>query len=379
MSTSRPNPTVCFLASTLVTGGAERIVLGLGSCLDEHGIDSVVVTLHEAGPVGEELERLGVRVVSGNAAFKRDPGGVLRLARIMKKESVDILFCLDHHNAVFWGALASRMAGVGGRVLSVHSTGLWGRRSSFTLSDRMVLPLYDRVVALARTHADHLEKREGIPKDKIVVIHNGVDTDRFVPLVEPEERARLRSEMEIPESAIVVAIVAALRPEKNHEMLLRAAAELSGKGYLFLVVGEGREERRLSDLAGSLSLANEVRFVGRRSDIPDILSASDIFVLCSHPVVETFPLSVLEAMSSGLPVISTRVGSIETILDEGTNGLIVEPGDEKALVRAIAALGGDAARRRRFGEMARKKVVERFSLKDMVAKYAALFREILDV
>jgi glycosyltransferase involved in cell wall biosynthesis len=379
MSTSRPNPTVCLLASTLVTGGAERVVLGLGSGLGEHGIRSIVVTLYEAGPVGEELEGLGVEVIPGAAAFKHDPWSSLRLARIMKRESVDILFCLDHHNAIFWGSLASRMAGVGRKVLSVHSTGLWGRKSSFTLSDRMVLPLYDRVVALARSHADHLEKREGIPGDKIVVIHNGVDTGRFVPIGSQTDRERLRSELEIPESAIVVTIVAALRPEKNHEMLLRAAAELSGNGYLFLVVGEGKEETRLKDLAGQLSLVNEVRFLGRRNDIPDILSASDIFVLCSHPVVETFPLSVLEAMSSGLPVISTRVGSIETILDEGTDGLLVEPGDEKALVRAIAALGGDETRRRGFGEMARSKVVERFSLKDMVARYADLFREILEV
>jgi glycosyltransferase involved in cell wall biosynthesis len=378
MSTSRPNPTVCLLASTLVTGGAERVALGLGSGLGEHGFRSLVVTLHEAGPVGEELEGLWIGVISKIASFKYDPGISLRLARIMNRESVDILFCLDHHNAVFWGALASKMAGVRRRVLSVHSTGLWGRKSSFSISDRTVLPFYDRVVALARTHADHLEREEGIPGSKIVVIHNGVDTGSFAPAGSPPERIRLRSELEIPESVLVVTIVAALRPEKNHEMLLRAAAELSGGGYLFLVVGEGEEERRLRDLAGRLSLDDEVRFMGRRNDISDILSASDIFVLCSHPVVETFPLSVLEAMSSGLPVISTRVGSIETILEEGSEGVLVEPGDGKALARAIAELRGDETRRRGLGEMARRKVVERFSLEGMVERYAALFREILD-
>ena len=338
----------------------------------------VVVTLHEAGPVGEELEELGIEVVSRTSGFRHDPGGLLRLASILKRESVDILFCLDHHNAVFWGALASRMAGVENRVLAVHSTGLWGKKSSFTVSDRVVLPLYDKVIALARSHADHLEKEENIPAQKIAVIHNGVDTGRFVPAGSAAERARLRSELEIPETAVVVTIVAALRPEKNHEMLLRAAADLSGKGYLFLVVGEGKEEGRLHDLAGRLSLGGEVRFMGRRSDIPDILSASDIFVLCSHPVVETFPLSVLEAMSSGLPVISTRVGSVETIVDEGTNGLLVDPGDAGALVGALAELGRDEPKRRRFGEMARGKVVERFSQEEMIAKYAALFREMLE-
>lgn len=376
MSTSRRNPTICLLASTLVTGGAERVALGLGSRLPSLGVRCVVATIHEAGPVGEELSRLGIPVVSRIATSKRDPGALLGLARLMKEESVDLLFCLDHHNAVFWGSIASKLAGVDRRVLSVHSTGLWGKKSSFTLSDRMVLPLYDRVVALAQSHAEYLEREERIPKDKIVVIHNGVDTSRFEPAGSPGERERLRAGLAIPERALVVTIVAALRPEKNHEMLIRAAAELRG-GYLFLVVGEGSEDGRLRELADRFSLGNTVRFMGRRSDIPDILAASDLFVLCSHPVVETFPLSILEAMSSGLPIVSTRVGSIETIVGDGREGLLVAPGDEISLVDAIRRLGDDAVRRREMGVRARGKVVERFSLGIMVERYAGLFEEIL--
>lgn len=379
MRKSRRNPTVCLLASTLVTGGAERVVLGLGSGLGSYGLRSVIITLHEAGPVGAELSRYGLRVVSNVAATRHDPGAVARLAGIMKRESVDLLFSLDHHNAVFWGSIAAKMAGVRKRVLSVHSTGLWGRKSSFTLSDRMVLPFYDKVVALAQSHAEYLERGEGIPGDKIVVIHNGVDTARFTPIGSPDGRNDLRKEMNIPDSVFVVTMVAALRPEKNHEMLLRAAAELPEEGYLFLLVGGGDEEGRLVELAGELSLGDRIRFMGRRDDIAEILSASDLFVLCSHPVVETFPLSVLEAMSTGLPVISTRVGSIETILDEGVEGVIVEPGDMEALRDAIRDLRENEQRRREMGVKARRRVVERFSLDVMVKGYAELIRELLGV
>jgi len=378
MSTSGRNPTICLLASRLVTGGAERVALGLGSGLPSRGMRCIVVTLHEAGPVGEELAGLGVPVVSRVATSRHGPGAALGLARLMKSESADLLFCLDHHNAVFWGSIASKMAGVGARVLSVHSTGLWGRRSSFSFSDRMVLPLYDRVVALARSHADYLEREEGVPRYKIVVIHNGVDTSRFAPPASQEERARLRGGLGIPEGRFVVTIVAALRPEKNHGMLLRAAAELKGTGCLFLVVGEGKEEGRLRDLADRLSIGDSVRFMGRRNDVPDILAASDLFVLCSHPVVETFPLSVLEAMSSGLPVVSTRVGSIEAIIEGEGQGLLIEPGDERSLVDAIRSLRGDEARRVGMGGKARRRVLDRFSLDEMVGRYASLFREILD-
>ena len=204
-----------------------------------------------------------------------------------------------------------------------------------------------------------------------------MDISRFAPVGSVQERARMRVKLNIPEQVFVVTIVAALRPEKNHEMLIRAAAEFSGGEYLFLVVGEGGEEQRLRGLAGRLSLGDAIRFMGRRSDIPEILSASDLFLLCSHPVVETFPLSVLEAMSSGLPVVSTRVGSITTILEEGTEGLLVEPGDQNALVNAIRALREDEQMRRSIGERARRKVVERFSLDGMVERYAALFKGIL--
>lgn len=323
------------------------------------------------------MSRYGLRIISNVAASKHDPGAATKLAGIMKKESVDILFCLDHHNAIFWGSIASKMAGVNKRVLSVHSTGLWGRKSSFTLSDRMVLPLFDKVVALAQPHAEYLEHGEGIPGDKIVVIHNGVDTSRFTPVGSPAERSNLRNQLELPDSIFVVTIVAALRPEKNHEMLLRVAAKLPGEEYRFLVVGEGDEEKKLRELAVELSLGDTVRFMGRRGDIPEILSASDLFVLCSHPVVETFPLSVLEAMSSGLPVLSTRVGSIETILEEGKEGVIVEPGDTDALTDAIRALREDGQRRREISVRARRKVVERFSLDVMVERYVTLFKKLL--
>jgi len=240
-----------------------------------------------------------------------------------------------------------------------------------------VLPLFDRVVALARSHGDYLKREEGIPAEKIVVIHNGVDTSRFSPAASPGERNGLRAGLGIPAEAFVVAIVAALRPEKNHDMFLRAASELRGRGYLFLVVGEGGEERRLKDLAAQLSLGDSVRFMGRRKDIPDILAASDLFVLCSHPVVETFPLSVLEAMSSGVPAVSTRVGSVETILEDGREGLLIEPGDERALAGAIRSLREDGTRRREMGARARSRVVERFSLDGMVGRYAALFDDLL--
>jgi glycosyltransferase involved in cell wall biosynthesis len=378
MNTSRKIPTVCLLASTFAMGGAERVALSLALGLGRRGVRPFVISLREPGPIGKEMLDGGVPFESNIAGSGRDPRILGKLAGRLRKESADLLFCLDHHNAMFWGAVASKVAGVERRVLSVHSTGLWGRRSSFSLSDRFVMPFYDRVVALAETHADYLENNEGIPRNRITVIHNGIDITRHRPAASREERLRLRNTIGISASAFVVTIVAALRPEKNHEMLLRAAAELSCEGdYLFLIVGEGKEGATLRALAEQLSLGGTVRFTGNRGDIPEILAASDLFVLSSHPVVETFPLSILEAMAAGLPIVSTRVGSVEAILASGQEGILIEPGDLEALTRSIRMLRADESKRTAIGENARRRVASQFSLDKMMDEYIALFQELL--
>ncbi|UCF05928.1 MAG: glycosyltransferase [bacterium] len=376
MSPSRDNPTVFLLASTLVTGGAEKVVRALALGLPRHGFDTHVLCLHGVGAEGAELSRLGATVHSGFSRNRFDPTSLFRLSRFMRGGNSAILFTLDHHDAIFLGALASRLAGIRHRILSVHSTGLWAKGGTFSFSDRLVLPLYDRVVALAALHGDYLSKKERIRTDRIVVIHNGIDTGHFRPVSSAVQRRSLREACGIPAESFVVVIVAALRPEKNHEMLLRAAARMKqqGSGALFLIVGEGKEAGKLQSLVNMLQVRNAVRFMGLRKDIPDILALSDASVLCSYPVVETFPLSVLEAMACGIPVVATAVGSIPEMVTDGVEGMLVPPGDVAALSEALGSLESDPERRARMGEAGRKRVEENFTEERMVRRYAELFR-----
>ncbi|MCK4237134.1 MAG: glycosyltransferase, partial [Candidatus Krumholzibacteria bacterium] len=163
------------------------------------------------------------------------------------------------------------------------------------------------------------------------------------------------------------------------EMFLRSAAEISSRieNFTFLVVGEGKEARKLQDLAVELSLGDTVRFMGLRDDVPEILSISDVSVLCSYPVVETFPLSVLESMASAVPVVATSVGSIPEMLSDGEEGFLIPPGEMGALTEALLTLERDPGRRRTMGEKGRKKVVEGFSEERMVERYAELFGGLL--
>ncbi|HUV36312.1 MAG TPA: glycosyltransferase [Patescibacteria group bacterium] len=376
MASPAKHYTVFILASTLVLGGAEKVVRALALGLPDHGFTPHILCLRGPGGIGQELSARGVRVHFGLMRSRHDPGAFFRLYRLFRGERGSILYALDHHDALFWGGLASRAAGVRWRVTPVHSTGLWGKEGSFTRTDRLVLPMYDRVVALSAAHADYITRQGGIEPSRVAVINNGVDAGRFKPVGSRRERDLVRESLDLAPYDFVVAIVAALRPEKNHEMFLRAAAEFRSRGGrgVFLVVGDGKEAGELHGLARELALGNAVRFMGARDDIPAILAASDVSVLCSHPIVETFPLSVLEAMACGIPVVVTAVGSIPEMITDGREGLMIPPGDVGALAEALLDLGRDTVLRDGMGKRARERVVSEFSEARMVAEYAALFR-----
>ncbi len=374
------NRTVILLGSTLVTGGAEMVLRALALGLPGRGFETHVVCLYDPGAIGRELIERGVRFHGNLSRHRFDPMIPFKLARIFREDEGAVLVSLDHHDATFWGAVASRIARMKRRVLSVHSTGLWSKTSSFKFTDRLVLGIYDRVVALADMHAEHLSKREGIDPGKLAVIHNGIDTSRFSPPGSGEEKASLRARFSVPAGNFVVTIVAALRPEKNHEMFLEAAAKVSSQvtDCTFLIVGEGQEAGKLQRLSRELSLEGSVRFMGLRDDVADILAVSDACVLCSYPVVETFPLSVLEAMACGLPVVATGVGSIPEMLGNGEEGLIVPSGDIEALSGALIRLARDASLGREMGKKARSRVIEHYSETRMVQRYGDMLSDLFD-
>lgn len=370
------DPRVAFLASTLATGGAERVVESLACGLPRRGVETRVFCLRPSGEIGDAIAAAGVRLTPGIARFRRDPLAAARLAALLRGWRPDVLVSLDHHDAIVAGALARAFGGSFRLVLMVHSTGLWGNRATFSWIDRLALPSFDRIVALARSHERYLVEREGVDSKRIAIVANGVDTGRFVPAGSPAERIALRGSLGIGEGDFAAAIVAGLRPEKNHAMFLRAAARVRGAHprSTFLIVGEGAEEGNLRALAADLFPSGGVRFLGRREDVPSVLAACDALALASHPVVETFPLVVLEAMSCGLPVAVTDVGSVREMLVDGEEGFIVSSGDEAALAEKLLFLASRPDEARRMGERGRERVKRDFTVGAMISGYETLVR-----
>jgi glycosyltransferase involved in cell wall biosynthesis len=416
----RPEIPVLFVGTTFALGGAERVFSHLVRGLSRSPFRVEVLALREPGPVGEELRAAGIPVHSCLAGSARlDPLLIPRLHRFLRRGGYRAIYFLDHAHAVFHGVLASRGTGVRVRVMPVHTTGQWGGQQSLRRPIRLVRGSLDRIIAIAEAQRDYLVAEEGVPASQVTVIPNGV------PLEQPDAEARQRRRAEVrmllgcPLDAPVIGITAVLRPEKNHELLLRVFArvrDLLPAAELW-VVGDGqrresletecvrvgltfargpvaggatRAESGLAPAAGCPPCADlgagsgegetrpAVRFLGRRVDARALMAGFDLAVLSSHPRVETLPLALIEAMDAGIPVVSTRVGALAELVDDGASGLLVPPGDEAALAGALLGLLRDPERRAAMGRRGQEIVAARYSVERMVEATERLLLGLLE-
>jgi glycosyltransferase involved in cell wall biosynthesis len=212
-------------------------------------------------------------------------------------------------------------------------------------------------------------RARGVPDRKIRVVGNGVDVDRLPAPTHP----RLRGELVGSADRAVVLTIARLDAQKGLEYLLTAAADVPNA--VFVLVGEGREQPALEAKARMLGVADRVRFLGHRDDVPDLLAACDLFVLPS--LYEGLPLSVLEAMASARPVVATAIAGTSEAVVHGETGLLVPPADPTGLAGAIRALLVDGALARRMGEAGRARVCREFSLRRMIDRVTEVYDELL--
>jgi glycosyltransferase involved in cell wall biosynthesis len=368
---------VSFVASTFTVGGSERVLSHLITRLPRDRFHVKLYFLRDAGKLGRMLFSDGVEGVQHLQHHRFDPSVAVRLYRYLRKDTPDILFLLDHHNAMLWGRIAGMMARVPHTVVASHATGLFGGRRNFRVTDRWLMEFTARVVALSRAHARYLAGTEGVAPGKITVIENGIPVEEYAG-GDSEDPLFVRREIGVDPDDRIITMIAALRPEKAHEVFLRAARLLvvSHSGVKFLIVGDGSRREELEAMASDLGLDDVVRFLGVRRDVARILHISDVLALPSHPVVETLPMTVLEAMAAGVPVVATRVGSVPDLIENGRTGLLIDPGDPDALARAMGALIDAPERARTMADEAKRLVVDRYSVETMVGNYAALFESL---
>lgn len=360
---------VLMVTSGLHIGGAETVVRNIMRSIDRRRFNVGACCLKELGLLGEQIARDGVNIV---ALRQPESGRVdyltsLKLRRVIRDWHIDVVHSHSEH-ALFDAGLCKLMLP---RVKVIHTFHFGnyphvGRRSLWMqfLFTRVV----DRLVAVGMLQRQQIMTAIRLREPCISVVLNGVE--QVSPMVDPAFRRDVGAD-----GRVLVGTVGNLIEQKGLRDLLAVARRCRDAGDLlrFVVVGEGPLRPELERLRNQLGLDDVVAFAGYvQNAAARKLPAFDIFFQPSH--WEAMSIAILEAMAAGRAIVATRVGDNEHMLDAGTEGLLVEPGDIEGMTAALQRLGSDADLRRRLGEAAAAKYRQCFTLERMTRAYEDLYR-----
>ena len=348
--------------------GGQLVALQLARAAQRSGYDVAFVSPTPGGFV-ELAEREGFRTLVVPLGGALDSRSLVRLRRVLRSEGADVLHTHVHFSLNVLGRVAGRLAGAK-VVAHMHAANVFrssglARRAQVALDDATAR-LCSRIIAVSESTGADLV-RQGYPAGRVTVVHNGIDAPR------PAEPARPAG---VPETAPLLLHVGRLTPTKGQGDLIEALARLARSDAVAVLVGQdletgGAYERELEARAAELGVRDRVVFTGYRDDVPALLAAAAVFVLPSS--AEGLPLTVLEAMAAGRPVVATRVGGTPEAVVDGETGLLVPAGDVAALARALDGLLADPERASRMGEAGRGRVAERFSAAAMSERVLATY------
>lgn len=351
-----------FVVPDLGAGGAERHLATLTARLDRALFETRVVCIGREGELFADVAASVPTRALGHGK-RQALRTVVALALEFRRTKPDMVV-LRGYNAELLGRVAAVLARVPTCVVWVHNCGDLEPRSRVrTVSDRVLEPATDRYFGVAQQQTAYIVDDLGHPERKVRIIHNGVDPTEFDRSEDVAARHEARHELGFAAGDVVIGVLAALRPEKDHELFLEAARLVAAEvpPARFLIVGDGARRAMLESRAAELGLGGRVVFTGFRADVPRLLQVIDIFVLCSY-TIECFPMALLEAMAASRPAVCTAVGGVPEMIDEGVTGFLVPPKDAVTLADRLLRLTGDPNLRGAFGRAARERVENLFTL-----------------
>ncbi|MFN3191651.1 MAG: glycosyltransferase [Aureliella sp.] len=356
---------IMFIHTELVVGGAETLLVEIIRKLDRTRFAPELCCLKGLAELGEVLAA-EIPTHSGLLRSKFDIGVIRRLGNLLKEREMDAVVTVGTGgDRMFWGRLAAWYAGIPVVLSALHSTGY---PVTVEPINKLLAPITDGFIGCASAHSKYLASGEGCPPQKVYTVWNGVDVDRF----QPGDAAEIRKRIGLPIDAPVAGIVAALRPEKQHVLLLDAWANVLNRipKAQLVIVGDGIEREKIEQRALELGVTQNVHMLGTRHDVHEILTAFDVKILASR--MEANPASTLEANACGVPAIAPNVGSLPDTIQDGVTGLLTPPNDPEALSIAIQKMLGNLGTAKKMGQAALKTVRQRFSVEVMVAGYESL-------
>lgn len=360
---------VLHVIDHLELGGAQSAMLDLIRCADRERLSIEVAVMHGRGPFADALEREGVTVHS-LAPAKWPPIYVGNFLRLARENPYDVLHF--HLNGANWVAkVSAAMAAVPGvRVAHDHTSGDLRFRGWHTLlPEALAHQFSDCVIAVSEEVREFLLHYESLSPDLVETVPNGVDTDLFRPC-NAEEKLAARRLLGLPEKAWIAGGLGRLAYEKNFSLFVKVAARLPE--VFFVIGGTGPEEEMLKGEIAKLGVSERVRLLGQVDERVAFHRALDVFVLTS--LFEGLPMTILEAMSSGVPVVASRLPGIARVIRSGENGMLAEPGSEEEFVKGIAEVKGGA----RVAAAGRRTAEEKYGAKLTARRVEAIYERLLN-
>jgi len=378
-----PKPTIAHVVHRLYLAGAEVLAAALSRRRRER-FNFVFLCLDEIGPLGRELAEEGFAVID----LQRRPGVDLsvatRLHAACREHDVRLLHA-HQYTPFFYAAMSRAFPTRVGPILRGRPPVLFTehgrhypdyRRPKRVLANKALLRRNDGVTAVGRFVKQCLVDHEGIAARRIEVVYNGIDPQKFDKPDDATRRA-VRTELGIDDDERVVMQVARFHPVKDHATAIRAFAHAVGqqpKARLVLV-GDGDERPKLETLIAELGVSSRVDLLGVRNDVPRLMAAADVFMLSS--LSEGISVTLLEAMASHLPIVTTDVGGNSEIVADGETGLLSPRRDHEALGKNLLRVIDDPQLSRQMGDAGRQRLLETFTEQQMHERFAAIYEEML--
>ena len=361
---------IVHLVTSLEVGGAQHnMLLGLPK-LDPTRYKHILISIMDRMQMKQQFQQAGVEVHSLDLRKKTDVTAALRLRSLLNTIHPDILHTYLIHGNVL-GRIVGRLTGVPtiiGSELTIGQAGRIGR-----LATKLTNPLTDAVEVNSETGGKSVVANLGVPEEKIEVILPGLDLDAFG---QTDQRAQTRNEIGVDDNEHLVLYVGRLRAVKGVEFGIRAVAkaiEQNPKMKLALA-GEGDQRKQLEALSAELGIENNVKFLGARKDLPNVLSACDSVIMPS--LTEGFPRVAIEAMASSKPVIATSVGGVPEAIIDGQSGILVPSKNIEAMTDALISVSTNSELAERLGVAARQRTEQRFAASNYVARLDEMYRRL---
>jgi glycosyltransferase involved in cell wall biosynthesis len=363
---------IVHLVSAGVIGGAEKIALQLAAHQNKTGNTVEIWFLFNGGPIKAQAEILGLKTRFCGLRSGLDILGAVKLHRLLSGHHPDVIHVHAFTIGFLVGLLKRKQAVVllheHGDIFSNNNL----RRHLYNMILRRVVHLADAYIAVSEATRRILVKTLLIENKAIRTIPNGVDVSLFAC---EKKVTRIKSEMGIPESSLIIGTVGRLVKEKGIDNYLRAAALIRKKlpDVRFVVVGDGPCRHELSAMVADLGLGDSVSLLGMRDDVPELLTTFDLFLLTSNR--ESFGISLVEAMASGVPVLAFSVDGVPEIVDERC-GVLLSPGDVEGLAEQAIALLLNEDRRHILAAACRVQA-EKFSIQTASRQVYQLYTELM--